>query len=156
MFRNLLAEAAASGQQATGDNTWLMWVIGGLVVLLIAAMVVLPMITNKKKAKAENEKRDMLTVGDTVMTIGGVIGVVKELREPAPGRREFVIETGTGSSATTITFDIKALYAVLNSVNKPTKAAEKLDATHTSAENIVLKEEKESEKKDKSNGKSEK
>lgn len=146
MFNYLISDA----NNGDGGSGWTIWVIVGVVVLLLVAMIVLPMITNKKRAKTENEKRDSLSVGDTIMTIGGIVGVVKSISEPAPNRKEFVIETGDGEKTTTITLDIKALYLIINSVNKPAEIMQPSNSS-SSVENIKLIEGKpeESEKESK-------
>lgn len=113
MLKTLLADSGDS------NGGWTLWVMIGAVVLIIAALLILPMITNKRRAKIENSKRDSLCVGDTIMTIGGIVGVVQAINDINPNRREFVLETGEGDNKTTITFDIKALYIVIDSVNKP-------------------------------------
>ncbi len=135
----LIAAEGTSGS----TNTVVMWVIIGVVVLLLAAMIVLPMITNKRRAKEENTKRDSLCVGDTVMTIGGIVGVVKAVNEPAPGRKEFVLETGEEGSKTCITFDIKALYLIIDSAAKP-----EVSVSPSTSSEILKMSDAESDRKD--------
>lgn len=106
-----------------------------VLVVLIAAMVVVPMFTNKKKAKAVNELHASLEVGDTVTTIGGIVGKVVEVRVVSPTDKQFVLETGIGNSKSTMIFDINAIYLINNKPNagmpqkteKTDKKAEKAD-----------------------------
>ena len=112
-------------------------------VLLIAVMVIFPMITNRKQKKAVEQQRGNLSVGDTIETVGGIIGVVKEIREPAPGRKELLIETGSADSATTLVVDVQALYMVLNRVGGAPAVTQTAPAGE-SRENIKLNEQAES------------
>lgn len=132
---NLFLDATES--QGGCDNAFVPIMIV-VAVLLVAVMVIFPMITNKKQKKAVEEQRGKLSVGDTIETVGGIIGVVKEIRDAAPGRKELVIESGTPGSTTTLVIDIQALYMVLNRVGAP--AAEQSPNTAMPQENIKLNE----------------
>ena len=85
-----------------------------LLVLLIVALLVVPMFTNKKRAKQTEELHRSLQPGDLVKTVGGIIGTIKEIRQVSPVDKEMVIETGEGDNKTTMVFDIQALYQVMS------------------------------------------
>lgn len=125
-------------ESASGCNNIYVPIMIVVAVLLIAVMVVFPMITNRKQKKQVEEQRGNLSVGDTVETVGGIIGVVKEIRQPAPNRKELVIETGNPGSSTTLVVDIQALYMVLNRVGGAPVAT--APVTGQSHENLKLNE----------------
>lgn len=90
------------------DPTTIIFIV--LLALLIVALLVVPMFTNKKRAKQTDELHRSLKPGDLIMTIGGIIGTVVEVRKISPVDTEMIIETGIGDNKTTMTFDIQALY----------------------------------------------
>ena len=102
---NLLAETSAN---TTANNNqvsiWVYVVLIGLVVL----MLVLPMITQKKKNKEYSQMLESLSVGDTVKTIGGVIGRVTKIQE-RNGQKTLILETGVKNAKTTMEFDVNAV-----------------------------------------------
>lgn len=85
-----------------------------LLALLIVALLVVPMFTNKKRAKQTDELHRSLKPGDLIETVGGIIGTIKEIRQVSPVDKEMVIETGEEGSKTTMVLDIKALYMVMS------------------------------------------
>lgn len=97
---NILAEETAN------SNGWLMWVLIGV---LLIVMLVMPMFTNKKKQKEINDMFDSLKVGDEIMTIGGVMGTVVELKTHESGEKLMVIATGEGEHKTLMTYTVQAL-----------------------------------------------
>ena len=52
---------------------------------------------------------ESLSVGDEIMTRGGVLGTIVELRTHESGEKLMVIETGSGAEKTTMTFTVQAL-----------------------------------------------
>lgn len=121
MFNFLLeAEAANPGQ-----SWWIYLVLIGMVVV----MLVLPSISNRKKAKEYNDMINAIGVGDTVRTVGGIIGRIVKVSEK-DGYKTFILETGAKNSKTTMEFDMASIYTVLNSKNKPA-ATEKVEETKT-------------------------
>lgn len=85
-----------------------------LLAVLIIALLVVPMFTNKKRAKQTDELHRSLKPGDLVKTIGGIVGTIVEIRQISPVDKEMVIETGVGDNKTTMVFDIQALYQVMS------------------------------------------
>lgn len=82
-------------QVAGAEGGGLMQTIGGFAPLLILVVVMyLFMIRpQKKKEKQVQEMRSKLDVGDEIVTIGGIIGTVVNLRDDY-----IVIETGSDRS----------------------------------------------------------
>lgn len=103
----------------SASNTIMTWVFVGLLVVLVVVLLVVPMFTNKKRAKQTMDLHNSLMPGDVIKTVGGVIGTIKEIRQVSPTDREMIIETGTGDNKTTMTFDIQALYQILERVARP-------------------------------------
>lgn len=62
-------------------------------VLIIVVMYFMIIRPQKKKDKEMQEMRSNIEIGDTVTTIGGVVGIVTAMKEDT-----IVVETGTGSS----------------------------------------------------------
>ncbi|MCH5164545.1 MAG: preprotein translocase subunit YajC [Clostridiales bacterium] len=83
-----------------------MWII---LALLVVVMIVMPMFSNRKRQKEVNEMLDTINVGDEIMTIGGIMGKVVELKTHESGEKLMVIETGEGNNKMTMTFTIQAL-----------------------------------------------
>lgn len=94
------------------DPTTIVFIV--LLALLIVALLVVPMFTNKKRAKQTDELHRSLQPGDLIKTIGGVVGTIVEIRQISPVDKEMVIETGIGDRKTTMVFDIQALYQVMS------------------------------------------
>lgn len=90
------------------------WIFVGLLVVLVVLLLVVPMFTNKKRAKQTNDLHNSLQPGDVVKTVGGIIGTIKEIRQISPNDREMLIETGEGDNKTTMLFDIQALYQIMS------------------------------------------
>ena len=111
-MKNLIS-AAIGGQQ-------IMLIV--IVVLMIVALLVMPMITNKKRKKQIEELHSSIMVGDTVKTVGGIVGKVIEIREVSPVEKEFVLETGLAGRTATMVFDFNAVYQVMNRVPRPMPA----------------------------------
>lgn len=94
------------------DPTTIIFIV--LLALLIIALLVVPMFTNKKRARQTDELHRSLKPGDLIKTIGGVVGTIVEIRQISPVDKEMVIETGLEGSKTTMVFDIQALYQVMS------------------------------------------
>ena len=62
-------------------------------VLIIAVMYFMIIRPQKKKDKQMQDMRSNIEIGDTVTTIGGIVGIVTSMKEDT-----IVVETGTGSS----------------------------------------------------------
>ncbi len=104
---------------ADNNNQITTWIFVGLLVLLIVALLVVPMFTNKKRAKQTNELHNSLRPGDVVKTVGGIIGTIVEIRQVSPTEKEMLIETGEGDNKMTMLLDIQALYQVMSRAAQP-------------------------------------
>ncbi len=89
MFSNLIPAILTSGSTATTSDplsTWLpIIMIGGMFVVLYFFMIR----PQKKKEKKEQEMRNNIQIGDELVTIGGIVGMVVSIKEDT-----LVIETG--------------------------------------------------------------
>ena len=118
MFNFLLEETPVNS-----ENSWVMYVV---LIGLMILMLVVPTVTNKKRAKEYNTMIDNLCVGDTVRTVGGIIGRITKINNNEDGKT-FILETGAKNSKTTMEFDVASIYVVLNSKKQqeqPVKAEE--------------------------------
>ena len=116
MFNLLLTETA---EQNPKDSWWIYLVLIGLIIV----MLVIPSISNRKRSKEYNEMINNISVGDTVRTVGGVIGRIVKINEK-DGYKTIILETGAKNSKTTMEFDMASIYVVLNSKNKPAEKKE--------------------------------
>ena len=115
MLNLLLEDTAAKGM----GNYW--WVYLILIVLILAMMVV-PMFSQRKRMKEYNNMIDGVSVGDTVRTIGGVIGRITKIKEQ-DGYKTILLETGEKGNKTVMEYDIASIGVVLKSVNAPAAQA---------------------------------
>lgn len=83
-------------------------------VLLMVAILVLPMFTNKKRQKAVQEMHNSISVGDTVKTVGGIVGKIAEIHNINDKEKEFVLSTGIEGNKSLLTFDFNAIYQVMS------------------------------------------
>ena len=118
------------------DPTTIIFIV--LLALLIVALLVVPMFTNKKRAKQTDELHRSLKPGDLVKTIGGIVGTIIEIRKISPVDTEMVIETGVGDNKTTMVLDIQALYQVISRSSTIVSANDKEE--ETAEENTADKE----------------
>ena len=61
-----------------------------LIIVVMYFMIIRP---QKKKDKQLQDMRSNIEIGDTITTIGGIVGIVTSMKEDT-----IVVETGTGSS----------------------------------------------------------
>ncbi len=143
-----------------GGNGAMTWIFVGLLVVLVIVLLVVPMFTNKKRAKQTTELHNSLKPGDVVKTVGGIIGTIKEIRKISPADTEMIIETGSGDNKTTMTFDIQALYQILsrsNSAPAPAASSDVFDETpaEKSEDKAVVADAKDAEPAEKAEEKAE-
>lgn len=110
-----------------------------IIAVLLVAMIVLPMITNKRRQKQVQEMHNAIAVGDTVKTVGGIVGKIVAINDINAVDKEFVLETGLEGSKSTMVFDFNAIYQVMSKAGAPAPAeavaaAEKTDAADVPAE----------------------
>ena len=114
MFNFLLEEAAA---QPAG-NSWVMYVV---LIGLVLVMLIVPSFSNKKRQKEYNDMIEGLSAGDTVRTVGGIIGKIVKINNK-DGFKTIILETGAKGSKTTMEFDVASIYTVLNSKKQAAQA----------------------------------
>jgi len=130
-FIDLLATSTTSSSDTKNPETSI-WVYVILIVLVVL-MLVLPMITQKKRNKEYAEMLDSLNVGDTIKTIGGVIGRVTKISEK-DGQKSFILETGAKGTKTTMEFDIAAVAYIVKSTAKKEEPKEAIEAAPAESE----------------------
>ncbi len=108
-------------------------------ILIFYFMLIRP---EKKRKQEEEKKRSELKNGDRITTIGGICGVVVDIKE-----NKFVIETG--ADRVRIEFAIWALSTNETATEKAKAASQKAkeDAQKAAAEKAKQKAEKKAEKK---------
>ena len=112
-----------------------------LMVLLIAMIYFMMIRPQRKKEKADKEMRDALSVGDEVITIGGIIGKVEKIND-----KSVIISTSAGKNK--IEF-LKTAIASVSSKdpNAAAKAAAKEAAKETEEEKAPSRDKKVTPKK---------
>ena len=83
----LFASTATNGSSA--DNTWSLVMNIGMILLMVAALYFILIRPQKKKQKEEQKMRDSLSIGDEIVTIGGIVGRVVSMKDDS-----LLIETG--------------------------------------------------------------
>lgn len=112
MIWNLLSETVgsgtSSGSNTGGNNSYLMWIMLALLLVVLGVMMFTSSRANKKRQKEAEAKLNGLRVGDKVKTIGGICGTIVEIDD---SDNTFVLETGTnGVGGNYIKFDKVAVY----------------------------------------------
>lgn len=115
------------------DPTTIIFIV--LLALLIIALLVVPMFTNKKRARQTDELHRSLKPGDLIKTVGGVVGTIVEIRQISPVDKEMVIETGVEGRKTTMVFDIQALYQVMSRSSTIVPAKDENEVEDEAADN---------------------
>lgn len=110
------------------------WILLVVVILLVVALIVLPMFTNKKRQKQITELHNSITIGDTVKTVGGIVGKVVAINDINAVDKEFVLETGLEGSKSTMVFDFNAIYQVMAKAGGKPVAPEKTEEKVETAE----------------------
>ena len=85
-----------------------------LVVVGLLAVMVLPMVANRKRGRAVLEMRDAIDKGDVIKTVSGVIGTVVDVEIVSPVDRIVVIETGLEGRKTTMRMDIAGVWGIIS------------------------------------------
>lgn len=149
----LAAEAdSASGETTNGNGgfwsnlvTMLPWII--IIVAFLVVMVVMNKRSNAKRQKEVDELRNSIHVGDTIKTIGGIIGTIVAVNV-VDGEQQIVFETGLEDSKHTMVIDSQAVYQNLTYMKKKAEieAQRKAEQEKNKAQRGKLKEAKEEEK----------
>lgn len=110
LSRILLAaeEAANTGtpdtttQQPQTGNSWLIWVIFGVMIVGMILFMILP---NRKRRKEYQQMQDAIKVGTKIMTIGRMVGVITKVYDD--GTLE--VDVGTPGNPVIITITREAI-----------------------------------------------
>lgn len=137
MLNLLLDGSTETTTKNQGGSWWIYLILLGLVVL----MLVLPTITNRKRMKEYDQMVNALHVGDTIRTVGGVIGRITKISEK-DGVKTFILETGAKNNKTTMEFDIGSVGTVLKSTAKPEEKTQKEERKEEPKTEEVKAEEK--------------
>ncbi len=113
-----LADGAEKQQQG-GMQGWVMWVILGVAFVLMIAMTIIP---RKKQQKQTQNMMDNLKVGDKVMTIGRIVGVITAIDNST---NTVTIQSGEGEHASILVIDKLAIGMVINPTAPQPKQEEK-------------------------------
>lgn len=127
---NFFADAATEGSTAGTDgsgNSWLTWVILGVLVVGMILMMVIPQRKQKKRAE---EMMSKLNVGSIVTTIGGIVGEVVQLDD-----KHIWISTGVDGNKTTMQFLRQAIHSV--STESAVQAEVKAEAKEDNEEDEI-------------------
>lgn len=100
-----------------GDNNVVIWVIIAFLIIMFVGITIFNGRMTKKQQKEEGERIKNLVKGDEIMLTSGIIGKVVEIKEISPVDTYIVIKTGNEPNESTLTFDARALYRVIKSVN---------------------------------------
>ncbi len=79
------------------DNSYAMYIILGVFLVLMIVMTVIP---QRKQKKKQQEMMNSIQIGDKIMTIGGFVGKIVEYD---PGTDQYVINVGTDENPTNVT-----------------------------------------------------
>lgn len=142
MLNLLLETSTDTGAKTNTGNTWWIYVV---LLVLVVLMLVLPSITNRKRMKEYDQMVNALHVGDTIRTVGGVIGRITKISDK-DGVKTFILETGAKNNKTTMEFDIGSVGTVLKSTAKPEEKTEKEPAKAEESNKEVVSETAETEK----------
>ena len=108
---------AFQGNTGSTGSMWTMILLYGLIIAVFYFILIRPQSKQKKK---EEEMRNSLDVGDTIVTIGGIIGRVVSIKD-----EDIVIETGADRNK----MKIKKWAIGSNESRKPAAKTEEKDGT---------------------------
>ncbi len=97
-------QSVALTTTATGDTTSMLFTIVPIVLMLVVLYFIM-IRPQQKKDKQTATMRNSIEVGDTVTTIGGILGIVSSIKEDT-----FVLETG--ADRVKLRFKRDAIYSV--------------------------------------------
>ena len=132
MFRFVLDAAT----QAGGDGGSMLIMVAIFAVFFILWYVI-ALRPQRKKEKELREKIDKMRVGDQVVTIGGLVGKVANIRDDE-------VTIMTSAANTLVTFKKSAISTIVSRDAKPEDTASKEEKK----EKLVLKKKESSEEKD--------
>ena len=132
-FFNVVLEAAAADQ--TYSTTQMITTIG-MIVVMVAIMYFAVIRPNKKREKELKERMEKLRVGDSIVTIGGIVGKVANIKED-----EVTISTSLAN--TLITFQKTAISTVVKPDDEVAKEKSAVDKAKEKKKKFKVKDEDE-------------
>ena len=121
-------------QNSANPNSWVSYVLIGVLVVILVASMILMNRRSKKREKEAQELIDAVKPGNKVTTIGGVVGIVVEVN---PEDNTFVLETGSEDHGKCyIKFIRQAIYES-DAVVEKKDAQSKSDDANVAAEESV-------------------
>ncbi len=103
------------------NTNWSTYVMIGVIVLLLGFWIISSQRNKKKKAKEAEQTMSKFQKGCYVKTIGGVMGKVVSINE---NEGTFVVQTGSGATASYMKFDKQAIYQISEGKKTDAKADE--------------------------------
>ncbi len=100
------------------ENNVFLWVIVAVLIVMFFGITIFNGRMTKKQQKEESERIKNLAKGDEIMLTSGIVGKIVEIKEISPVDTYIVISTGNEPNESTLTFDARALYRVIKSVNE--------------------------------------
>lgn len=91
------------------NNTYTMYIILGVFLVLMIVMTIIP---QRKQKKKQEEMMNSIQIGDKIMTIGGFVGTIVEYD---PGTDQYVINVGTEENPTHVTIVKNAIRTKMDS-----------------------------------------
>lgn len=129
---------------AEGGSPWTT-VFFIVIAVLFLGMMVWSSFNNRKRDKKAQDMLSNVGPGDEIKTVGGLIGTIIEVVNVGPTDKYMVIESGVGNNKTTMTYDIRAIGAVIRHAHtpefKPELVQEIAPEAEVKAEGVVTKDE---------------
>ena len=99
--------ADAASEAAAGGGGAMTWIQLAIIPVALVALYFIMIRPQQKRQKAERALRDNLQIGDTIVTIGGIVGIVTNIKED-----NISIETGGGSRMVFKKFAIQTIETI--------------------------------------------
>ena len=96
-----------------------MWSVIFYTVAAVAAFYFILLRPVMKQQKAQKQAVRALQIGDEVVTVGGLIGEVKDIIQPADGPTEIILEIADGVHVRALTDAISRRLTTLEDVPEP-------------------------------------
>lgn len=129
-FFSLLAESTGTSASSGGNNSWVMLVIFGL---LLVAMIVPSFLRNKKERKAYEEKMSQMDIGAKVKTIGLIVGEIVAMDDST-----VTIKTGTQDNFSFVTVEKRAVYEIISPDEQVASVNDNADDVYTQEDETTV------------------
>ena len=85
-----------------------------IILVVLVAMLILPMFTQRRKNREYAEMLSSIKVGDLVKTAGGIIGRITKISDKGD-IKTVILETGSKTEKSYMEFDMSMIYCVMKS-----------------------------------------